>query len=94
MRRRRKAKVRVFCHLQKPRKEEKNKMFLHYELQFELANQHRRELEAQAAKARLIQLISKPQSRIWKIATLLDPRVIGVEVSGGEPYQPLIVTTR
>lgn len=90
MRRRRKAKIRLFSHMHRPIQEEKNKMFLHYELQFELANQHRRELEAQAAKARLIQLISKPQSRIWKMAMLLNPHVIGVEVPGGEACQALL----
>lgn len=48
-------------------------MFLSYHQQFEMANEHRRELEARAAKERLYRLIEKPATHRWSLATLFQP---------------------
>lgn len=64
-------------------------MFLDYDLQYELANQHRQELEALAAQTRLIVWVEKPKMRIWNFTTWLNPRIIGAEVSRKESHQAL-----
>lgn len=53
----------------------------------ELFNERRNEFEAEAAKVRLLKLIRSGQpkqkrpNRIWKIAQLLTPHVIGRETN-------------
>lgn len=89
MRRYRKAPTRLFCRSRMNANEEKTKMFLNYELQYELVNQHRQELEAQAAQSRLIACMEKPKARTWNFITWLSPRVIGAEVAPNESCQAL-----
>ena len=91
MRKHRKAPTRLFCRNRINANQEKTTMFLDYDLQYELANQHRQELEALAAQRRLIIQVENPKMRIWNFTTWLNPRIIGAEVSRSESSQLLSV---